>query len=112
MTCQDQLVRRRLLPVADTATPGPSGQVELRAISINCAAPTPVPVQVVDVSAPTPMAGSATPTPNFFLHDDGQPPDEVAGDGEFAGTWVPTPGKTYILKFWNGEEPGEDLTVQ
>ncbi len=118
MSCQDQLVRRRLLPVDDLVTPSAQGQVELRAMSINCATPMQVPVRVSEVSGnptPTPTgAGSATPSPSFFLHDDGQPPDEVAGDGEFAATWTvpqPTPGRKYKLEFWNGAEPDEDLTV-
>jgi hypothetical protein len=99
LTCTNQVVQRRLLPLADS-TPavfhgGTPPTVKLRALSINCENPLmPAPVQVSD--------GSATPVPSPVLNDDGINGDDYPHDGEWGALWKPpAPDKTYTLSFWN-----------
>lgn len=103
MTCAGQIVRRRLFPLGTKTTAVAGGVVPLLFLSIECAASkSPVTVSVFHAGAPI-------PSETFTLQDDGVSPDEVAGDGEFAGAWKPTVAGTFTLKF--GEAAGESLDV-
>jgi hypothetical protein len=102
MTCQGQLVRRRLLPVEDSVTLQAGQSLLLKALSIKCASPVAVPVWVAGGSA---SPGRITTPPSFSLRDDGQFPDEAAGDGEFAALWTPGSTGAYTLRFWNPRDP-------
>ncbi|MBI1816304.1 MAG: S8 family serine peptidase [Deltaproteobacteria bacterium] len=110
MTCRNQIVRRRLLPVRDPTPRQPGAKLLLRYLSINCETPIQVPVELVDVTDGT----DAAPGPGVVipsLNDSHVPPDEVADDGEYTGEWVVpnTPGRTYRIRFWSDDQ--EDLTV-
>lgn len=103
MTCVNQTVRRRLLPVPDVIDGTVGAPVPLLALSITCAKPA-GPVSV------TLDGGAGMPLPDLL--DDGAAPDESAGDGEFSGSWTPTAAGTFTLKLWGGDAEALTITVK
>ncbi|GIW43874.1 MAG: hypothetical protein KatS3mg077_1156 [Candidatus Binatia bacterium] len=81
LSCSQQVVVRRLLPVEDTLVRRAGETLALRVLSIECATARPLAPAIVRR-----VASSATV--QVALRDDGIAPDPVAGDGEFNGVWV------------------------
>ena len=97
MSCTDQIVNRRRLPVTDTLVfTGVDLPVDLAAMHINCALPNgDVTVNVTGPSGPA----------SVVLLDDGPlGPDQVAGDGIYSNTWSPSVAGAHILTFPGGDE--------
>ncbi len=107
MTCRNQFVRRRLVPIEGEVSRKPGDTVFLKALSINCAKPIPVRVKALDITDPTAPVTVRAPR----LNDNGRAPDEVKGDGEYTAEWVvpKTAGqKKYQLRFWS-DNPDQKL---
>jgi hypothetical protein len=80
MTCQGQVVRKRIQPIADTCRlPAPDGATVVRVLGIACENPSRPIVRYQRRPNGTWL--------DLSLRDDGQWPDEFAGDGEWAGLW-------------------------
>lgn len=92
LSCSNQVVIRRLLPVEDEVVCQPGDTVEFRVLSIDCAWPRPLPAVAVRRAS-----GSSATVDYLNFRDDGLIPDQVAGDGEFHAVWtVPEPpGREY-----------------
>ena len=106
MSCSGQRLQRRTAPVASDVELPAGGTLSLRALSLLCGAG----VGPVRVSVKRLFPSSAALAP-FFLTDSGTGTDEVAGDGEFTGTWTAplvAPAK-YRLSPWSAA--GEAVTV-
>lgn len=88
LSCANQILQSRTLPVADTFTATAGNPVTVAAMSINCAQPS-GPVRV----AVTPGGQTVT------LADDGIAPDQAAGDGIFTAQWTPSSAGSYVLTF-------------
>lgn len=87
LRCVGRRVVRRLLPVRDVVSLWPDETLVVRVLSIDCAYALAVPPATVRQTAP-----SSSTAGELVFRDDGLPPDEVAADGEFAGSWkVPPP---------------------
>lgn len=110
LACQGQSVRRRVQPAADHVHRAASGEVRLVALDIICAESQPPVRVVVERQA---ADGAWTSVDSRLLKDDGEAPDECAGDGEHTGTWRSSVPGTYRLRFWNPQGPDdpEDLLV-
>ena len=81
MTCQGQVVRKRILPIPDRCRmQAPQTQTVVRVLGIRCAAPLKPDVQYRALPNGTPVT--------LPVNDEGAWPDEVAGDGEWAGIWT------------------------
>jgi subtilisin family serine protease len=90
LACSGVSVASRVRP-SGAVLAGLGARVPLRFLSIDCSGP----VEGVFVTvSPT---GQSVP-----LADDGLEPDEVAGDGLFSGTWVPTSAGAFTLDFADG----------
>ena len=88
LSCSNQTLSSRLLPVADTVSATVGQPVALSALSIACAQPLgPVTVTI--------SPGGQTVT----LADDGAGPDQASGDGVFTGQWSPLSNGSYTLTF-------------
>jgi subtilisin family serine protease len=88
LSCANQTLRSRLLPVADTISATVGQPVTLSALSINCAQPAgPVSVSI--------SPGGQTVT----LADDGTGTDQAGGDGIFSGQWTPPSNGSFTLTF-------------
>jgi len=101
MTCNNQIVQRRLLPRADRLEmKNDEDNLRIVELSINCASPLPPPP--VEVR----MGNQRWLLP---LADEGEGGDEVEDDGEYAALWTPpVRGADYVLKFANS---ADDLSV-
>lgn len=106
LSCSNQVVVRRLLPVEDKIMRQPGKAVVLRVLSIECALPRVLPPVAVRQASP-----SGGVIQELVFRDDGVSPDEVADDCEFHAVWtVPAPpGRKYRLTV--GEETLEIVVV-
>ena len=87
LSCSGQKVSRRITPLSDETSASMSDGVDLAVININCASPAgEITVEVSDGSV-------------VLLTDDGQGSDQAAGDGVYAGTFLPSDYGTYELRF-------------
>ncbi|HEX8704284.1 MAG TPA: S8 family peptidase, partial [Myxococcaceae bacterium] len=92
LTCDNQVLTRKLTPAADSLQVLRGGAVDISAIHINCANPAgPLELTV------SPGGGTVS------LADDGQDMDLVEGDGLFVTQWRPPGAGTYTLTFPSGE---------
>ncbi|NTW01175.1 MAG: hypothetical protein HGA19_07655 [Oscillochloris sp.] len=105
----------------DTGTPRPSNQpITLEALFYKRTqgSNTPVPLKGVEVLATLDLAGQSLPMP---LHDDGVSPDEIAGDGIYAGavplgslplTLEPVSGQVKVEAVYAGQPYNDFATIQ
>ncbi|MCX8072488.1 MAG: S8 family serine peptidase [Candidatus Binatia bacterium] len=94
LSCRQQIVVRRLLPVDDNIVARPGDTLDLRVLSINCAEP--LALSDIEVQRASGFIGSVA---RLNFRDDGLPPDEVAGDGEFHARWAIAgpPNRDYVV---------------
>jgi subtilisin family serine protease len=100
LTCAGSTVFSRLEPLDNSVSGSVGTPITLSALSINCAAGASATVQVT-------VSGGQTVT----LRDDGVSPDQSAGDGNYAGAFVPSSvpsGGQFVLTF----PDGDTVTVQ
>lgn len=106
LSCKNQTVQRRLLPVSD----GPlnlkvnADEITLAVLSINCAVPEGGLTRTVNL-----VDSGGTVVSSLGLKDDGVPPDLAAEDGIYTGSFKPTVTGTYKLQFWGDDS--DALTV-
>lgn len=110
LDCTGQRVRRRVQPVDDHVHRAANGEVRLVALDVICAESQPPVRVVVERQA---ADGGWTSVDSRVLKDDGEAPDECAGDGEHTGSWQGSAPGAYRLRFWNpqGLDDPEDLLV-
>jgi hypothetical protein len=92
MTCANSTLEGRLVPVPSTIAGAVGTPINLAVLNINCAAPNGS--EQVTVSP-----GGSTIT----LLDDGNAPDQAAGDGIYSGQWTPPALGSYSLAFPGGD---------
>lgn len=92
LTCSNSTVQRRLQPTMEVIPATAGRPVLLAATDINCASPA-GPVQV------TVQPGGQQIT----LADNGQSPDQSAGDGIYTGKFTPTSVNNYTIAFAWGD---------
>ena len=95
LTCSNQTVRGRVRPTSDVVTTFVGVPISLKAVHVNCAAPN----GAVDVTV---NPGGQVIT----LLDGGVSPDQVAGDGTYAGQYTPSSSGTHTVTF-----PGGDIVT-
>jgi hypothetical protein len=91
LTCANQKVASRLLPVADTISGSVGSPVTLAFLNISCAQP----------------AGNVTVTvvpgnQSVTLVDDGSGADQAPGDGIYTAQWIPSEPGSYAISFPDG----------
>jgi thermitase len=93
LTCNNQGVFSRLLPVQDAITLQEGSEITLAMMYTHCDTPAAVSLNVkVQPGAET-----------IVLRDDGTAPDQAVGDGIFSATWVTPSLGSYSLEFPNGD---------
>ena len=92
LTCSNSTVFSRLKPVQSAVTGTPGTAIALSALNINCG------VGNGNVSVTVSPGGQVV-----TLTDDGAAPDQVAGDGTFSGSFVPSSAGQFVLTFPNSD---------
>lgn len=103
LSCQDQIVQRRILPRSQAVTLLPGDTLRLEIESFNCAQ-----ISTGPIIATSPQGVALT------LIDDGMGADHVAGDGVFTVEWqIPAlPAERYEFTYHQGSAlPAETLVV-
>jgi len=98
LTCSNQPLEARLQPRLDFVTTSLNSPVLLRVLNIDCAAPA------GGVSVTVEPSGLTIP-----LLDDGNAPDQAAGDGVYSASWTPAQTGQYTLNFPNGDAVTVDV---
>ncbi len=92
LACVNTTVQARIRPVESVLTGNVGVPIPLAALHVMCASPA------GDVSVAVSPGGSTV-----LLRDDGKAPDQAAGDGTYAGLFVPQAAGTYTLTFGGGD---------
>ena len=93
LTCADQGVSSRLLPLSDEVAVAEGSQLTLAMLNIRCGSPAAGALDVI-----VQPGGTA-----IRLTDDGLGADQAADDGIFTGTWTMSVPGSYSLQFPNGD---------
>ena len=92
LACNHSTVQARIQPTESSLVGNVGVPIPLTAVHVTCADPA------GDVNVAVSPGGETV-----VLHDTGQSPDQVAGDGTYAGEFVPHAPGTYTLTFSGGD---------